>query len=437
MELAIISDLHLGAGSSVLVLGKPGSGQGWKIDPIAISALRQAVLLERTKIDTLVLLGDVFDLSLASFEEAWDAAKAFFDAIYDWTDRIVYVPGNHDFTMWHYFEQQVHVTSRTMANPPQLPRGFRFAVPGVVHQGQVAQRGAIYLAGVGEDQGAEKYIGGFFQGLWKGENKEFLVAYPNLYVLDESSQCSLLTHGQYFDGFWNILGQASLQCAAPDLSTTQKGKINICELVQLNYPTSILNASAIGQAGLFATLARQVHDDITLEQYARPQRLFNALFDFIRKRLAFSGMAGFFKGMAVRFCLSRFQASAAEQIFVKKSIPTARFNRDYVKNNFTSIQNYILLCQQEINSLIPQQQTPINRLIFGHTHEPSQPNGQENITISSNQSVVCRNTGGWVIGPNNSFAATVAHFKDHQWSMVPISRTNFPNPIVVGKPFSI
>lgn len=58
-------------------------------------ALRDAV----GSVDYLVLLGDIIDLSVASYEDAYRDARAFFAALQrDGLAReVVYVPGNHDF----------------------------------------------------------------------------------------------------------------------------------------------------------------------------------------------------------------------------------------------------------------------------------------------------------------------------------------------------
>ncbi len=443
-RIAVISDLHLGAGESVLVLGKPTDDAStyWTLDLDTLGALRKAAMGgSDQKLDALVILGDLFDLSLASFEESWQAAKVFFTALQDWTDRIVYVPGNHDFTMWHYLEQDIHVTSRTQANPPRDPRPFRYTVPGILHQGQFANCKPMFLSGLDEELGKNGYTGGFFKGLWQGDGKEFLVAYPNFYVLDDKGQLTLLTHGQYFDGFWNGLGRVVLKAAYDEVALQDKtGKtMTIHEMVQLNYPTSVLNASAIGQAGIFADLARKLHDDFGKENYKRAEKILDRLFVLLRAQVSIAGWLGWLKEWVVKKVLDKIKQHIEEKVFTHDNPIVARFNQEYVLQNQKSIESYVRMSQEEFTAIAPKPSAyRIERLVFGHTHEPSRAGEQEKLIMHQDgHPVVCRNTGGWVLKGNGGFDASVACFDGTQWTMVPVSRLGAGVKCQVGSSFVI
>ncbi len=112
--IAVASDLHLGDPNSYLA------------KPEGIRAFVEAI----GEVEQIILLGDVLDLSIASFGEAWKAAKPFFDALHNCTKRILYVPGNHDFSLWQYLEHDVMVTQRIRNG--LSPEPFRYSVPAIV-----------------------------------------------------------------------------------------------------------------------------------------------------------------------------------------------------------------------------------------------------------------------------------------------------------------
>src|SRR6188508_1434136 len=90
-----ISDTHLGEDSSLLSY-KPGR-----------SCLYQALRSklgdgERFEVDELVLVGDIPDRTLSSTSQIMTHTYDFMKTLFAAGDvkRIVYVPGNHDHTLW-------------------------------------------------------------------------------------------------------------------------------------------------------------------------------------------------------------------------------------------------------------------------------------------------------------------------------------------------
>ena len=124
MRIAVISDTHFGDPLCTLVInGHDGEPQ---LGP-AYPALRKAV----GKVDYLILLGDILDFSVASYEKAYKQARVFFRAVQrDMAQQIVYLPGNHDFDIWHTIEHQVNVINQLKQG--ELPRAFKWSVPAVI-----------------------------------------------------------------------------------------------------------------------------------------------------------------------------------------------------------------------------------------------------------------------------------------------------------------
>lgn len=413
MRFAVLSDLHLGAQLSALnpVPGPSGSS--------AFDSLIQAIKPECGKLDYLVLLGDIFDLSMVSFRDAWASAQGFFSLLdaHNITDKIIYVPGNHDFTMWHYFEQDIHVTRRTQAVPSVLPEEFCYSVPGFLNP---AAGLVLPTVGQGNSKG-QPLQGGFFRGIWSGPGKEFAVVYPNLYVIG-STGATLLTHGQYFDGFWNFLGNLCLKGADRFLDNAVAGELTISELVQVNYPTSVLDASAIGQAGIFSKLAQAVTKDVSSGDFSKVEMIKYALLKELDDAWKFKGF-----GSSVKEWMSDKVVDAADRIlegFIEKfkEEKGSRYNSDYVKSHLEEIRSYLRMSTRELEKQSAFGKRPIERLIFGHTHIPSGADQKDECVRmdAASGEVLCRNTGGWITNSSGEFHAGVALFdsaNNKEWIM--------------------
>ena len=92
MRLAIVSDTHFGDPMCTLVTPNNTS----KIDPgTKYEDFKKAA---STKNDYLILIGDIFDFSITSYQEAYEYAKIFFLQIQkdNIAKEIILVPGNHE-----------------------------------------------------------------------------------------------------------------------------------------------------------------------------------------------------------------------------------------------------------------------------------------------------------------------------------------------------
>jgi len=58
------------------------------------------------QVETLVLLGDIFELATAKIATAAESGSNFFKWLFEWLDpdKIVYVPGNHDHVFWIWWQ---------------------------------------------------------------------------------------------------------------------------------------------------------------------------------------------------------------------------------------------------------------------------------------------------------------------------------------------
>jgi predicted phosphodiesterase len=140
-RIVALSDLHLGEGECTL-------------DAETISAFTDE-LREIGDIDQLILLGDVLDLSMASFAETVDAAKSFLKQVgtLDEIKEIVFIPGNHDHHLWvQHIEDQGVISDIRNGRQLQKPDYIK------------------------EFRGEESFISGL---LPPGAKAKLIVKYPN------------------------------------------------------------------------------------------------------------------------------------------------------------------------------------------------------------------------------------------------------------------
>lgn len=420
INISVISDLHLGADSSVLIDNRNSTTTA------NMTNFKNAVIkdLPGGKVDYLVLLGDVFDLSVTSFKNSWITAGIFLNSIEDITDNIVYVPGNHDFTMWHYLEQDINVTNKIRSG--SLPSGFRYTAPGIMNSSIKKDKNNNKLGPCFIYDVSPPYDGGYFKSLWKGENKQFFVAYPNLYIFSSADDVALLTHGQYFDTFWSILGFLCLNCADKYLKNAVNGELTISEFVQVNYPLSILDASAIGQSGIFADLAQQLTEDVAKGDLSKIKDIKKRILKVIDKKIEFKGNFSWIKEYLSDKTIDLGEYIADKIIEDLSKKKGTRFNENYIKEHTDDIKEYLVMSDRELSEIkksLSSDSAPnnISRLIFGHTHVSSRPGEQSKIRFASSaQPTSCLNTGGWILNSSGSFNAAVANFKAGKWTMTQI-----------------
>ena len=115
MRIAIVSDIHMGDSNSVLFSWDEEQKQvvpnHYYLDQLKRAARNEdADGRNGHTNDYLVLLRDIIDMAIVSYEQAFRVAKAFFQWITenDIAEEIIYTPGNHDFQLWHTYEYEAY-----------------------------------------------------------------------------------------------------------------------------------------------------------------------------------------------------------------------------------------------------------------------------------------------------------------------------------------
>jgi UDP-2,3-diacylglucosamine pyrophosphatase LpxH len=276
MRVAVLSDTHFGDPLCTLVSSGPRENEP-AIGP-AYEPLARAV----GKVDYLVLLGDILDFSVASYADAYRQARCFFRRLAQ--DRlareIIYVPGNHDFDVWHTVEHQVNVINRLRQG--QLPRAFKRSVPGVIDDRRASQKFILPDVVPHRDrEEPEAHYGNLFfdditreasNGRLTGRRLTFNFAYPNLHLVTDAGESLLLTHGHYFEAFWLAAAEWTARLALDDLELEGE-TISLREMVGINLPLHQLACTGVGQARPLSEIARTIQREVfqgktdTLEKY--------------------------------------------------------------------------------------------------------------------------------------------------------------------------
>jgi predicted phosphodiesterase len=396
MKFAVISDTHFGDPASVLVT-RNASGR-------YLPGSRYAKFLEAvgTGNDYLVLLGDILDFSVASYEDAIAVARVFFLQIQrDGIAReMIYVPGNHDFDMWHTVEYETNIINRLKDHKP--PRSFRLSVPGVLDlRPQARPSDQFRLFGVSlqeEPNRSSKYAGLFLDDITRPDGVEtpFNFVYPNLYVVLPDGSSVLFTHGQYLEPYWSLAGEWLVKIAGRDLKVATPPALR--ELVALNFPSSQLACSGAGQAGPLTDVVRAVEHEVKEHNVSRVRRYIGRFRDEVEARLDLGALKRWLVDKAFAWVEKQALGSLA-------SMDDARYSEEFVHDPAvrTRFLEYFAASVQEIVELnmagyqIPPPQT----FVFGHTHQPiplSDPNAPRISPTAGNDTfkVTLLNTGGWL-----------------------------------------
>jgi hypothetical protein len=401
VQLAVISDTHFGDPASQLAIWNSALAKaqlGPKYDEFKEAA---------GKNDYLILLGDIFDLSISSYEEAYMVAKTFFKQVQ--ADQIakymIYVPGNHDGDMWHFYEHQVNITMRIMSGRP--PRNFRFSVPAIIdcRQGTPIDR-EFTLFGVNKNQEYSDFgYGGMFLDSitqdWEVNKKTgtllpFAFAYPNIYLVTDR-ETVLLTHGHYLEGYWSLLGDWIQKIAGEDLAIGDA--LDMAEMVAINFPLNQLACTGIGQAGPLTKVVQQVQREFKDNDLRRIKSYLDRLSNAFDELTPSRGL------LDAREAFTDTAANYIKKKLIEKmeSSKPARYDEKFIHRidileRFRKFFDCSLLEIDAINSSGgPALSTP-RYVIFGHTHEPipwGDPGAPKTISRSG-QPVTLYNTGGWL-----------------------------------------
>lgn len=395
--------MHFGDELCTLVVepvdgGPPRLGPGYE-------AFRRAV----GRVDYLILNGDILDFSVASYEKTYRHAKVFFSALQQdrLADQIIYLPGNHDFDIWHIVEHQVNVINQLKQG--ELPRAFKRSVPGVVDDRRADPSEKFSLPDVTAKpewhDNRTKYGNLFLDhitrkrsrsGRAEGRKLTFNFAYPNLYFVTDEGESVLVTHGHYFEAYWSMASDWLLPYAEADLALARRGELNLQELVGMNLPLTQLACTGIGQAEPLTWLIRRIKGEVEAGRVSTLSRYL----DWIEARL-----------LDERRHVSRVRQAAEAYALGKlkrwliaaiggTEIP--RYSRQFM--NLPSVRDrfrrYLRYSLNEIRQLSSEHGLDLpepSHVIFGHTHQPIPWGAEELMDTDGARTVRFCNTGGWLL----------------------------------------
>jgi len=397
VRVAVVSDTHFGDPLGTLVTshrGRPAVGP-------AYAPLAQAI----GTVDYLVLLGDIVDFSVSSYDESYRAARTFFtqlqrDAL---AREMIYIPGNHDYDVWHTVEHQVNVINRLQQG--QLPRAFKRAVPGVIDDRR--SEGKFLLPDVVPNRlhrDPDVHYGNLYfdditreaaHGHLLGERLTFNFAYPNLYLVTDAGESVLLTHGHYFEAFWALTSEIAATLALDDLELEAGDELSLREMVGINLPLNQLACSGIGQAKPLSELARRIHGDLSAGRVHDVEKYFERFEAIILGEKSMSWAKRWAAVAGTRWIKKKFLRTLA-------SLERARYSREFlsrprVRARFRKYYRYTI---HEIERLRHHYGVDIplpTHVVFGHTHQPIAWGAEELSDVVDGNPVSFCNTGGWVL----------------------------------------
>lgn len=403
MRFAVVSDTHFGDPMCILAHWKDDSRSAAIIGPGYAEFMKAA----GTQNDYLIMLGDIFDISISSYEEVYTIAKVFFEQLQkdQIAKHIIYVPGNHDADMWHFYEYQLNVIMRITAGRP--PRNFRFSVPAVIDGRQTPGMDPFSLWGVSKNPTyPELGYGGMFLdhitmneaggGQMTGTPLNFAFAYPNIYLVTDQGTI-LLTHGHYLEEYWSMPADWALKVVREDLRIGDA--LDLGEMVAINFPFNQLACSGVGQAGPLTEIVRKVQREVkdknltSIKKYLEnldneidrltPSRWFldpregltDALSNYVKKKVLEQ--------------LANAQSTRYSEAFIHKKEVLDRFRRFF---------DCTLLEIDTIN-VAGRGSIPKPRyVIFGHTHQPipwGDPKAPKTLSTGGSP-ITLYNAGGWL-----------------------------------------
>jgi UDP-2,3-diacylglucosamine pyrophosphatase LpxH len=397
MRIAILSDTHFGDDNSQLVSMQNGT-------PVLGPKFVDFNCALGSGIDYLIMAGDIMDFSIASYEKAYTCARTFFQQVRDdgLVKEIIYIAGNHDVDIWHIIQHQrsvIHKITHGLS-----PTTYHHSVPGILDDRQSSSGISIGLTlnrvTVNTEANRPKY-GGLFLDQITEPITPFNFVYPNLYILTDT-ETVLVTHGQYLEPYWSILGEVVSKIAT---DVFKKGDMDVERMMEMNYPLNQLACMGVGQAGsLTEKVIRPVELDIKAKNLDRIKKYLDKLEKEIDKLTDFNFITEFIADKAVR-------KAKNEAFSALKNMKMARYRQDFIKDGnvrkrFFRYFHATLLEIQYINSLPPfdSEKTKLSvptRMIFGHTHQPIPWNDPQSTVIKRKdldipKGLVIHNTGGWI-----------------------------------------
>lgn len=397
MKIAITSDTHFGDPMSTLV---SRGHDGNKLIGTQYPAFRDAIKRELgDEIDYLILAGDVLDFSIASYRDAYDISQFFFNQlkIDNVAKEIIYLPGNHDFDIWHTVEYQVNVINKF--EQKKLPTKFRMSVPGIIDDRTDSENPGFTLVGVSKKDNAEdgpRYAGLFLDNI-TNPSTYFNFVYPNLYIVTDQESI-LVTHGQYLELYWSMLGKWAARILDDDLGI---GTIlTLKDMVALNFSLCQFACSGIGQSGPLTGVILNLEHEIKEKNFGSLERYLDRIdgqVDSLLKQNWYTRLLEPGEELSYRLLkkllfhsLSQIKTNPRDEDFIRRKEVQERF-----LNFFRASVNEI----KEIKTTYGHDLPVPDKMIYGHTHRPVSwevKKATEILVPITKKRVRIYNTGGWL-----------------------------------------
>jgi len=399
MKIVITSDTHFGDETSQLAAidssGNPTLGPKY----------HEFIEACGTNNDYLIMLGDVIDVAIEDYKDAYNVAKVFFKQVAkdEITKRILYVPGNHDYDLWHTVEYQTNIIKRITDQTKKDISLFKMSVPAVLDDraGRTGQE--IFLANVTRRTDAQKPYGGLFLDFLADKELEFYIAFPNVYLITDQEECILMTHGQYFQLFWSLLSEWVPPIFGKELDIGEP-PLTIKNMAHLNFPLSQLSSSGVGQAGPLSDVIRDIQYEFKANRSKKIMGYVNNLENGLEKDIFQFIWYNPFHWL-IKIVI--YFAKRGLKRWIEKrpdASPRQDENWEYNPDTHRKMINYYKSSNAEIESLNNENglKIPVNpkMIIFGHSHRPIGMKDSKRLVIQpfNDQSlnVTMFNTGGWL-----------------------------------------
>lgn len=358
-SVAVMSDVHLGASNCVL---------NDLPDPLDDGGVFQGFLeREIGKVDAFVLLGDIYELALSTYDKAVPRVERLITVIKKVCDsRIIVVPGNHDHYVWTLMRDHMEIIKRF----PSFPSDF---LPTSIHS-------------------------------WYPKTSwgSIEVAYPNVYWSppDAGRKSMIFHHGHYCSDTYTIISDFYRDLFGGLVTT-------IDEVEGINSGWLDLVWYHLGQAVGVNKLVEKIYADLREKGESIPLR--DAIAKLYKQKLAPKVRQALHEYADKKAWLPQFGADfIADQL--EKHLPdlTVTAVRVYAddgghhhgeasERSMPLDEALVERCDKYVTTTIASEPLLKNRqlqMIFGHTHKHG---------FASGKTAAYANTGGWIAGPKGEW----------------------------------
>lgn len=204
-KTVVMSDMHFGLKNSSLNINSYDNDGTIKLKKHHIDNLFKWFEKEHEDINEFMFIGDIFDLQLQHFQEAISGSHYFFKKLNKLKNlkKIIYIPGNHDHTMWllHIYYSDIILNFNNNAYPIFNDNFFN-------------------LVNNREFRGNDSFLKKIFTD---GRDIDFCVTYPLFLHKEMNGKNIVFFHGHFLDKSQRLV-QKLLEMALPsmDLSMLQE-----------------------------------------------------------------------------------------------------------------------------------------------------------------------------------------------------------------------